>query len=268
MKALEPVNMLAIQQHGEYAARKAELDERLATLAREVGAIRSRIVELEGAKKTAFLQAFEAVAAAFSENFTELTNGEGWLELGNPESPFEGGLTLIAKPRGQKAARLESLSGGEKTLTALAFLFALQKVNPAPFFVFDEVDAALDGVNTGKLAQAIRRRSLRAAGPSASRTGARSSRRRTRRSASPSGRASGPWSPGSRSRRSRASRRRSRPSVRRTRRSPPARRRMLGRRPPPTPRRASRRRRRTERSLGDGEGAPHGRTQATTRNVR
>lgn len=158
MKALEPVNMLAIQQHAEYAARKAELDERLATLHREVDAIRARIVELEGAKKTAFLQAFEAVAKAFQQNFHELTNGEGWLELGNPESPFEAGLTLIARPRGQKAARLESLSGGEKTLTALAFLFALQEVNPAPFFVFDEVDAALDGVNTGKLAQAIRRR--------------------------------------------------------------------------------------------------------------
>jgi chromosome segregation protein len=159
MKALEPVNMLAISQHAEYASRKSELDERLATLEREVNAIRARIVELEGAKKTAFLQAFEAVAVAFQENFHELTGGEGWLELGNPESPFEGGLTLIARPRGQKAARLESLSGGEKTLTALAFLFALQKVTPAPFYVFDEVDAALDGVNTGKLAQAIRRRS-------------------------------------------------------------------------------------------------------------
>jgi chromosome segregation protein len=158
MKALEPVNMLAIEQHAAYSMRKAELDERLATLEREVAAIRARIVELDGAKKTAFLQAFEAVAAAFEENFHELTGGEGWLELSNPESPFEGGLTLIARPKGQKAARLESLSGGEKTLTALAFLFALQKVNPAPFFCFDEVDAALDAANTGRLAQAIRRR--------------------------------------------------------------------------------------------------------------
>lgn len=158
MKALEPVNMKAIEQHAENAARKAELDERLATLDREVTAIRARIVELEGAKKTAFLQAFEQVEKAFRENFTELTGGEGWIELTNPESPFEGGLTITARPRNQKAARLESLSGGEKTLTALAFLFALQKVNPAPFFVFDEVDASLDGANTGRLADAIRRR--------------------------------------------------------------------------------------------------------------
>jgi chromosome segregation protein len=159
INALGAVNMLAIQQHADFSARKAELDERLATLDREVSAIRARIVELDGAKRTSFLQAFDAVAAAFKENFAELANGEGWLELTNPASPFEGGLTIVARPKGQKATRLEALSGGEKTLTALAFLFALQKVNPAPFFVFDEVDAALDGVNTGKLADAIRRRS-------------------------------------------------------------------------------------------------------------
>src|SRR4029079_6076606 len=72
MKALEPVNMLAIAQHAELSGRKAELDERLATLEREVNAIRARIVELDGAKRTAFLQAFAAVAVAFEENFREL----------------------------------------------------------------------------------------------------------------------------------------------------------------------------------------------------
>lgn len=160
MKALEPVNMLAITQHAEFESRRAELAERIGTLDREMEALRSRIVELDGAKRSVFLQSFEAVSKAFSANFTELMGGgEGWLTLRNPEDPFAGGLTIHARPRGLKAARLEALSGGEKTLTAIAFLFALQEVNPAPFFVYDEVDAALDGANTGMLASAIRRRS-------------------------------------------------------------------------------------------------------------
>jgi chromosome segregation protein len=158
MRALEPVNMMAIAQHAEFSARKAELDEKLATLDREMSAIRSKIVELDGAKRTTFLEKFEIVAAGFAENFHELLGGEGRLELEKPESPFEGGLAIIAKPDGQKARRLEALSGGQKTLTALAFLFALQRVTPAPFFVLDEVDASLDGANTSKLADAIRRR--------------------------------------------------------------------------------------------------------------
>lgn len=158
MKALEPVNMLAIAEHAEFSKRKAELDEKLATLDREMTAIRTKIVELEGAKKTTFLEAFDAVASAFEENFHELFKGEGRLELEDRSNPFGGGMAIIARPDGQKARRLEALSGGQKTLTALAFLFALQKVTPAPFFVLDEVDASLDGANTAKLADAIRRR--------------------------------------------------------------------------------------------------------------
>jgi chromosome segregation protein len=115
-------------------------------------------VDLEGRKRIAFLEAYQLVSEAFAESFQELARGEGRLRLENPKDPFAGGLIIEARPRGKKLARLESMSGGEKTLTALAFIFALQEVNPAPFFVFDEVDAALDAVNTEVVAEAVRRR--------------------------------------------------------------------------------------------------------------
>ena len=76
------------------------------------------------------------------------------------ENPFQGGLTIEARPRDKATRlRLEGLSGGEKTLTALAFVFAIQRYMPAPFYSFDEVDANLDGLNVEKLAEMIKNQS-------------------------------------------------------------------------------------------------------------
>lgn len=158
LEKLGPVNQLAIAQFEECQKRHQELDGKVAALETEKSEIRARIVGLEGRKKQAFLDAFALVAEAFEHTFLELARGEGRLRLEDPKDPFAGGLIIEARPRGKKLSRLEVMSGGEKTLTALAFIFALQEVNPAPFFVFDEVDAALDGVNTDVLSTAIARR--------------------------------------------------------------------------------------------------------------
>jgi chromosome segregation protein len=77
------------------------------------------------------------------------------LQLENPEQPLEGGLTLVAHPRGKAVRRLAAMSGGEKSLTALSFLFALQRFRPSPFYALDEVDSFLDGVNVERLAGLI-----------------------------------------------------------------------------------------------------------------
>ncbi len=156
--ALGPVNQLAIEQYEQVLARQAELTQKITTLEEEKAQLRARIVDLDGRKRTAFLDAFARVSKAFAGSFAELARGEGRLRLENPDDPFAGGLIIEARPRGKKLARLEAMSGGEKSLTALAFIFALQEVNPAPFFVFDEVDQSLDGVNTDTLASAIKNR--------------------------------------------------------------------------------------------------------------
>jgi chromosome segregation protein len=159
MKSLEPVNMLAIDQYNDISIRKEELDLRFTALTEEKTALIERMELLEVAKRTTFLNAFESVRKAFHASFRELAAGEGELRLENEEDPFDGGLIIEARPRGKPFARLEAMSGGEKSLTALAFIFALQSVNPAPFYVFDEVDQSLDGSNTELLAMAIQKRS-------------------------------------------------------------------------------------------------------------
>lgn len=156
--ALGPVNQLAIAQYDDVVTRHADLERKVLTLETEKDQLRARILDLEGRKKLAFLDAFQKVSAAFQGTFAELARGEGRLRLESPDDPFAAGLIIEARPRGKKLSRLELMSGGEKSLTALAFIFALQEVNPAPFFVFDEVDQSLDGVNTEILASAIQRR--------------------------------------------------------------------------------------------------------------
>lgn len=156
---LGPVNMLAIAQYDELAERQKDLQERFNTLTSEKEALLKRMDDLEEAKRTTFLQAFTNVRESFRSAFRELAHGEGELFLENEEDPFAGGLIIQAQPRGKNFTRLEAMSGGEKSLTALAFIFALQSFNPAPFYILDEVDQNLDGANTELLALAIQKRS-------------------------------------------------------------------------------------------------------------
>jgi chromosome segregation protein len=76
--------------------------------------------------------------------------------LDRPDKPFEGGISIEARPRGKKISSLEILSGGEKTLVALSFIFAVQEFYPAPFYVMDEIDAALDGPNVHRVSTVIK----------------------------------------------------------------------------------------------------------------
>jgi chromosome segregation protein len=76
--------------------------------------------------------------------------------LESPEDPFGGGLTIRAQPHGKALQRLDAMSGGEKSLTALAFIFAIQRYRPAPFYAFDEVDMFLDGSNAERIARMIK----------------------------------------------------------------------------------------------------------------
>jgi chromosome segregation protein len=155
MEALEPVNMLALEELEQLEQRLAELEDRLEVLGRERQELLLRIETVATLRQEAFLEAFRAVDGHFRAIFAHLSDGEGQLQLENPEQPLEGGLTLVAHPKGKAVRRLASMSGGEKSLTALSFLFALQRFRPSPFYALDEVDSFLDGVNVERLAGLI-----------------------------------------------------------------------------------------------------------------
>ena len=155
LQALEPVNMLALEELEQLETRLAELAERLAVLSHEREELLLRIETVATLRQEAFLEAFNAVDGHFRTIFAGLSDGEGQLQLENPSEPLEGGLTLVAHPKGKTVRRLAAMSGGEKSLTALSFLFALQRFRPSPFYALDEVDSFLDGVNVERLAALI-----------------------------------------------------------------------------------------------------------------
>jgi chromosome segregation protein len=155
MEALEPVNMLALEELADLEQRLADLEERLDVLNKEREELLLRIETVATLRQEAFMEAFTAVDGHFRTIFAGLSDGEGHLQLENPEAPLEGGLTLVAHPKGKAVRRLAAMSGGEKSLTALSFLFALQRFRPSPFYALDEVDSFLDGVNVERLAALI-----------------------------------------------------------------------------------------------------------------
>ncbi|MBR1776688.1 chromosome segregation protein SMC [bacterium] len=159
MDELGAVNMKALEDYENVSARQAELQTQIETLSSERAQILERMKGYEDLKKETFLKTYSALNENFKDIFHKLSDGEGTLILENEEKPFEGGLDIEAQPRDKKKQRLAGMSGGEKALTALAFVFAIQKYMPAPFYAFDEVDASLDGINVEKLAHIVQSQS-------------------------------------------------------------------------------------------------------------
>ncbi|WP_321430066.1 chromosome segregation protein SMC [uncultured Methanolobus sp.] len=157
MERLEPVNMRAIDEYDEVESRLDELVSRRDTLSTEREQILERIEQYEQLKKDTFMETYNGINEPFREIFHELSDGIGELVLDNYDDPFAGGLTLKAQPKEKTLQRLEAMSGGEKSLTALSFVFAIQQYRPAPFYAFDEIDMFLDGANAGRVAQRVKK---------------------------------------------------------------------------------------------------------------
>ncbi len=160
MDELGDVNMRAIVSYDEVLERQTELKNKIETLSNEKDQILSRMQGYEELKKDTFLNTYNNINDNFKEIFHKLSEGEGTLLLDNTEQPFTGGMTIEAQPRDKEKTRLNLMSGGEKSLTALAFVFAIQRYMPAPFYAFDEVDANLDGINVEKLAEIVKNQAL------------------------------------------------------------------------------------------------------------
>ena len=156
IKKLGAVNMLAIEEYEKVEGRIAERGEKKEVLSRERATLLERIEKFEKMKYEAFMTAFKAIDANFREVFARLTSGSGHLILENEEDPFSGGLSFAVKPRDKPVHHLSALSGGEKSLTTLAFIFSIQQHIPAPFYALDEVDMSLDGSNVEHIAAMIR----------------------------------------------------------------------------------------------------------------
>ncbi len=162
MEKLEPVNMRAIDEYNEVENRQKDLKSRRDILFNEREELLLRIKKYEELKKEVFMEAFNGVNEQFKQVFAELSDGTGSLFLEKPDEPFTGGMTIKAQPSEKTLQRLEAMSGGEKSLTALSLLFAIQQYRPAPFYAFDEIDMFLDGVNAEKVAKRLQKSASKA----------------------------------------------------------------------------------------------------------
>ncbi len=151
------VNMRALEIYETVEKEYGGLLDKKNVLLKEKDSVVGMMNEIEKNKKDLFLNTLTVVDGQFRRIFSQLTTkGEAYLEVENKEDPFAGGLKFNVRLSGNKFIDIRSLSGGEKTLTGLAFLFAIQEHEPATFYILDEVDAALDKQNSEKLAKLIR----------------------------------------------------------------------------------------------------------------
>jgi len=155
LMGLGAVNFKAIEQYENFKTEFDEYKKRYEKILEEKKAVLDMIEKIEEKRREVFNKCLQEVSQKFNEIFDKMTKGSASLELENPLD-LESGLIIQANPGGKMLLNIDSLSGGEKTLTALAFLFAIQKYKPAPFYILDEVDAALDKENTKKVAELIK----------------------------------------------------------------------------------------------------------------
>ncbi len=155
IKRLEPVNLAAIQELDELSQRKTYLDAQHADLTEALETLEEAIRKIDRETRTRFKETFDRVNTGVQELFPRLFGGgHAYLEL-TGEDLLSTGVNIIARPPGKKPASIGLLSGGEKALTAVALVFSIFRLNPAPFCLLDEVDAPLDEANVGRFSQMV-----------------------------------------------------------------------------------------------------------------
>ena len=151
-----PVNRLAAEEYRELDLRYRHLTEQMADIERARSEIRKAIDSLDTEMNELFRKTFDDTARHYRDCFSVLfPGGSGKLILSGSSDPLEAGVELRAQPFGKKVEKLSLLSGGERSLAALAFLFAVFKARPGPFHILDEVDAALDEANLGRFLRLV-----------------------------------------------------------------------------------------------------------------
>lgn len=158
IKRMGPVNELALDSFEEEKQRLDFMREQLDDLEKAEKTLVSTIEEINTTASRRFNETFGAIQSNFSQLFADLfgEDAKATVELADADDPLESPIEIFAKPRGKKPSVLAQLSGGEKTLTAIALLFAIYLVKPSPFCILDEVDAPLDDANINRFMNLIR----------------------------------------------------------------------------------------------------------------
>ncbi len=150
LRRLEPVNLAAIQEHAEAAQRKEYLDAQDADLTAALETLEDAIRKIDRETRGRFKDTFDRVNAGVQSLYPRLFGGgHAYLEL-TGEDLLDTGVAIMARPPGKRVSNISLLSGGEKAMTAVALVFAIFQLNPAPFCLLDEVDAPLDEANVGR----------------------------------------------------------------------------------------------------------------------
>jgi chromosome segregation protein len=150
LRRLEPVNLAAIAEHAEAAQRKEYLDAQDADLTAALSTLEDAIRKIDRETRGRFKDTFDRVNSGVQELYPRLFGGgHAYLEL-TGEDLLDTGVAIMARPPGKRVSNISLLSGGEKAMTAVALVFAIFQLNPAPFCLLDEVDAPLDEANVGR----------------------------------------------------------------------------------------------------------------------
>jgi chromosome segregation protein len=156
LERIGAVNQLALSHYAEQISRYKELSIRMNELEKEKQAIVQFMDEIEQKKRKIFLDAFEKISLDLQEYFAKLTGGgTATLKMENPDEPFGGGIDMIVQFLNKPSIVVSGASGGERSVAAVAFIFALKGFTPASFYVLDEVDAHLDAFHVSKLADLL-----------------------------------------------------------------------------------------------------------------
>ncbi len=163
LSSIGAVNLRSLEVYEEIEKEYQNLLDKASKLKTEKESVLNMMIEIEQKKSGLFMQTFNAIEKNFTTIFSSLSKkGQAYLEIENKEDPLNGGVDIKVKITSNKFLDIRSLSGGEKTLTALAFIFSIQEHQPASFYFLDEVDAALDKTNSELLSKLIAEYSKRA----------------------------------------------------------------------------------------------------------
>jgi chromosome segregation protein len=156
IQRLGPINLAAIDEYQEQSERLRYLDEQYADITQSLDTLETAIRKIDRETRTRFKETFDKVNAGIKELFPRLFGGgHAYLEL-TGEDLLDTGVTVMARPPGKRNASIHLLSGGEKALTAVALVFSIFQLNPAPFCMLDEVDAPLDDANVGRFCDMVK----------------------------------------------------------------------------------------------------------------
>jgi chromosome segregation protein len=155
IERLGTINLTAIEEYQAQSERMKFLDEQHADLTEALNTLDQAISKIDKESKLRFQETFDKINAGLQEKFPKLFGGgQAYLEL-TEDDLLESGVNIIARPPGKRNSSIHLLSGGEKALTAVALVFSIFELNPAPFCLLDEVDAPLDDANVGRFSQMV-----------------------------------------------------------------------------------------------------------------